>query len=63
MQKSCTTPYFEILPKIEWLGIESLSMKRIFHVDDYSNLCSLGFASIQFERFEQIINVEIHFEL
>ncbi len=40
----------EILPKIhhktEWLVVESLSMKRIFLVDDYPNLCSLGFASI-----------------
>jgi hypothetical protein len=42
--------YLEITPKIhhkfEWLVVESLSIKRIFHVDDYSNLCSLGFASI-----------------
>jgi hypothetical protein len=36
----------EILPKIdpksEWLVVESLSMKRIFLVDDYPNLCSIG---------------------
>ncbi|CAF2857008.1 unnamed protein product [Rotaria sp. Silwood2] len=52
----------EILPKIhrkiEWLTVESLSMERIFLVDDYSNLCQLDFVSIQWEGLERLFDEE-----
>ncbi|CAF1340543.1 unnamed protein product [Rotaria sordida] len=57
----------EILPKIhhkiEWLTVESLSMERIFLVDDYSNLHQLGLLSIQWEGLERLFDGKIYIEV